>query len=319
MRSNRAITDRYALGIEIGGTKTQVGIGTPDGHLLPGGVIRRSVELERGAKGIREDLPSMIETALASNRLTLRDIGKIGIGFGGVLDVSRGLTLKSFQIAGWENFPLKKWAGMEWGKPVFLENDASTAGLAESMLGNGQGYSRLFYITLGSGVGGGWIFNGRIDNGQGLGAGELGHMWVADPETGEAAELEQICSGWAIGLRARRAAAKGDTLMTKIAGTVESIDAKVMYSAARKGDTIALHILDETCKTLGMAIANATALVHPQRVIVGGGVSLMGPIFWKALHREFRSRVMPLFSPHVDLVKAELKEDVVLIGALCLK
>jgi glucokinase len=176
----------------------------------------------------------------------------------------------------------------------------------------------LFYITVGSGIGGGWILNGRIDNGQGLGAAEIGHMWVTHPRNGQFAELEQVCSGWAIGQRAQQAASGALTIMEELAGSLERIDAKIVYQAVEKGDETALCILKETCQTLGVAISNIAALLHPERVVMGGGVSLMGPLFWDQLQAEFRSRVMPVFAPQVELVPAELKEDVVVIGALCL-
>ena len=308
-----------AIGIEIGGTKTQVGIGTARKGLLPGGIVRKPVNRTEGANGILQDVVSLVDQVLAAGQLGLSDVNKIGIGFGGILDSTNGVTLKSFQIDGWTNFPLKEWAERQWGKPVCVENDASTAGLAESMLGNGRGYSRLFYITIGSGVGGGWILNGKIDSGQGLGAAEIGHMWVPDPQSGDPAELEQVCSGWAIGHRARGAATQAHSLMEEIAGAVDSIDAKVVYAAAEAGDEIAVRILHETCQTLGLAISNIVALLHPERVVVGGGVSLMGPIFWNTLQSEFTSRVIPTFAPTVDLVQAKLSEDVVVVGALCLE
>ena len=310
--------DSLSIGIEIGGTKTQVGIGTADAGLLPGGLVRKQVNPENGADGIRRDIVSMVDEILTSRHLRLAAISKIGIGFGGVLDSAHGITLKSYQIEGWTNFPLKEWAEGQWNRPVFVENDASTAGLAESLLGNGAGYSRVFYITVGSGVGGGWILNGKVDSGQGLGAAEIGHMWVPDPQSGVLTELEQICSGWAIGRRARLAAGNMNSLMEKIAGSVDKIDAKVVYQAAEQGDAIAARILQETCQTLGVTISNVVALLHPERVILGGGVSLMGPIFWDALQKEFQVRVMPIFAPGVELLPAKLRENVVVIGALCL-
>jgi glucokinase len=276
------------------------------------------VDREKGADGILRDIAAMVDTILLAHHYTLAEIDKIGIAFGGILDSPRGVTLNSYQIAGWTDFPLKEWAERQWGRPVFMENDASTAGLAESMLGNGRGCSRLFYITVGSGVGGGWILNGKIDNGQGLGAAEIGHMWVHDPQSGVLTELEQICSGWAIGQRARRAAAQADSLMEKLAGSLDQIHAKIVYSAAEQGDPVAARILQETCQTLGMVISNVAALLHPERVILGGGVSLMGPLFWNALQNEFRLRVMPTFASGVELLPAKLGEDVVVIGALCL-
>jgi glucokinase len=143
-------------------------------------------------------------------------------------------------------------------------------------------------------------------------------MWVPDPRTGQLAELEQVCSGWAIGQRARQAASGEHSLMEELAGSIEQIDAKMVYRAAEKGDETALRILKETCQTLGAAISNIVALLHPGRVVLGGGVSLMGPLFWDLMQAEFKSRVLPVFAPQVELVPAELKEDVVVIGALCL-
>jgi glucokinase len=318
MKKNNRLSNSLAMGIEIGGTKIQVGIGSTDGKLLPGGMIRKRVVRENGALGIRRDLISMTEELLASKHLRLSNIDKIGIGFGGILDTNQGIVLKSFQIDGWNNFPLREWAEKQWGKNVFVHNDASTAGLAETLHGSGRGYTRIFYMTLGSGVGGGWILNGKIEDGQGFGAAEIGHTWVSDPESGIPTELEQICSGWSIGRRARLAASNKKTLMTKIAGTLEGIDAHVVYLAAEKGDEIANLILSETCQTLSLAISNIIALLHPERVILGGGVSLMGRLFWNTLRKEVKWRTIPLFSSQVDVVRAKLKDDVVVIGALCL-
>jgi len=318
MKNNPQLVDALSIGIEIGGTKTQAGVGSAEAGLLPDGIVRRQVHREHGAEGILRDLVVMVDEVLESRNLTLADINKIGIGFGGILDSARGLTLRSYQVEGWTNFPLKEWAERQWGRPIFMENDASTAGLAESILGNGRGTSRVFYITVGSGVGGGWILNGKVDNGQSLGAAEIGHMWMPDPQSGALAELEQICSGWAIGQRARQAASKADSLMEKLASSLDQIDAKVVYAAAEYGDEVAARILQETCQTLGVAISNVVALLHPERVIVGGGVSLMGPLFWNALQKEFRARVIPTFASGVELLPAKLSEDVVVIGALCL-
>jgi len=98
-----------SMGIEIGGTKTQVGIGSAATGLLPGGIARRQVRREHGADGILRDILSMVDEILAAQNFTLADISKIGIGYGGILDSSRGVVLKSYQIDGWTNYPLKEW------------------------------------------------------------------------------------------------------------------------------------------------------------------------------------------------------------------
>ena len=106
--------------------------------------------------------------------------------------------------------------------------------------------------------------------------------------------------------------------MTEMAGALDAIDARIVYAAAEKGDEIAKQILNETCQMLGVAMSNVIALLHPERVIVGGGVSLMGPLFWNRLQSEVAARAMPSFISSVEIVRAELGEDVVVIGALCL-
>lgn len=316
MKTNHT-SEVLTIGMEIGGTKVQVGIGTTNGKLLcpP---IRRTVVREEGAQGILRDISSMVEEALASNGYTLSDISKIGIGFGGPLNITRGVILKSYQIDGWDGFALQQWAEEKWGKPVVIQNDASTAGLAEALHGAGRGCSRIFYMTIGSGIGGGWIVGGNIDNGQGLGSAEMGHTWIPDPESGLPAELEQICSGWGIGRRARLAVERKKSLMLALAGSPDKIDARIVYAAAERGDETACQILKETCQGLSLAISNVIALLHPERVVIGGGVSLMGNLFWEPLKSEVVVRTMPAFVSSVSLVKAKFGEDVVVVGALCI-
>jgi glucokinase len=317
MESSKAFSDALAIGIEIGGTKLQVGIGSASGKLLKP-PIRKQVIQEDGAEGILRNVVDIVAEVLDSTGHSISDVERIGIGFGGPLNIEQGVILKSYQISGWDNFPLKNWAEAQWGKPVVIQNDASTAGLAEALHGSGRGHNRIFYMTIGSGIGGGWIVDGTVDNGQGFGSAEMGHTWVLDPSSGIPAELEQIASGWGIGRRAREVAENKKTLMAEMAGSLDAIDARVVYAAAEKGDEIAKQILHETCQILGIAISNVIALLHPERVIVGGGVSLMGPLFWNRLRSEVAARAMPSFISSVEIVRAELGEDVVVIGALCL-
>lgn len=307
-----------ALGVEIGGTKLQVGVGQPDSPHLRA-LARGAVEPKAGAAGIRAALPWLVDRALAEAGRTLADVDRVGIGFGGPVDSRRGVVLKSFQVAGWDGFPLRDWAQQQWGKPASLQNDAGAAALAEARHGAGRGSDRVFYVTLGSGIGGGWVVLGRLDEGQGLGAAEIGHWWVPHPASGEPAELEQLCSGWAIGRRAREAAQREPSRMVALAGSPAAIDARIVYAAAEQGDAVARRILQETCHTLGIALSNVAALLHPQRVVIGGGVSLMGPLFWEPLRAEVRRWSMPLLADSVAVLPAELGEAVVVIGALRLE
>src|SRR5437899_258789 len=164
------------LGIEIGGTKLQLGIGPGDGTLAS--LWRGTVNVAAGPAGIRRQISAAIPGLLAKTGLSFRDIRGVGIGFGGPVDDATRTIIKSHQIDGWDNFPLAEWITEITGWPVVLGNDADVAGLAEALFGAGKGLSPIFYITIGSGIGGGLIFNGEIYRGCGRGAAEIGHLRI---------------------------------------------------------------------------------------------------------------------------------------------
>jgi glucokinase len=309
---------QVAIGIEIGGTKLQAGVGTADGRRVS--LARTRVDAARGAAGIRESLPGLVDEAFAKAGASAGDLVGIGTGFGGPVDSKRGVTLLSHQIDGWRDFALRAWLEERWRVPVSVQNDASLAGYAEAMLGAGRGRRRIFYITLGSGVGGGLVTDGVIDEGQGLGAGEIGHTWVPDPSTGKPIHLEDVCSGWGIGRRAREQMAQGAApgLAELSGGRPETMTAQTVHAAAEAGVAEARALLDETARTLALGICNVAAILHPERFVVGGGVSLMGPLFWDPLREEVRRRVFGPFVDSFDVVRAELGEEVVVMGAILL-
>ena len=293
-----------AVGIEIGGTKLQAGVGSRDGTLAA--LVRRGVDPSKGGAGIREQIPSIVEEALARAKCSKQDVGGIGVGFGGPVDSTRGRILVSHQIEGWADFPLREWLAKKVEVPVVLQNDAKTAALAEATHGAGKGLKRIFYITVGSGVGGGLVIDGAPDVGQGLGAGEIGHTWVPDPETGKPEKLEHVASGWSIGKRGSR------RLGRELSG------AEVAALAA-KGDPAARKTVEESAEALAIGIGNVLALLHPQRFVVGGGVSLMGDLWWGPLKAALAERyAFKPFAHAFDVVPAALGEEVVVIGAVLL-
>src|SRR5262249_11489516 len=162
------------LGIEIGGTKLQLGLGFGDGTLAD--LWRGKVDVSSGVEGIRRQIATAVRELLLQSGLRHDQLVGIGIGFGGpVNDITRTI-IKSHQIKGWDNFPLADWVENLLGKPAVLGNDADCAGLAEALHGAGRGLSPIFYITIGSGIGGGLIINGEIYRGCGRGAAEIGHL-----------------------------------------------------------------------------------------------------------------------------------------------
>src|SRR5881392_2144908 len=148
------------LGIEIGGTKLQLGIGLGDGTLLA--FWRGPVEVAAGANGIRRQITAAVPELLAKSGIDRGRLIGIGIGFGGPVDDATHTVIKSHQIEGWDNFPLAHWISEIVGLPAVLGNDADVAGLAEALFGAGQGLSPVFYVTVGTGIGGGLILDGKI-------------------------------------------------------------------------------------------------------------------------------------------------------------
>src|SRR5262249_35075191 len=151
----------------------QLGVGPGDGVLR--GLWRGAVDVTAGPEGIRRQITAAVAELLARAGIDRSHLKGVGIGFGGPVDDATRTVIKSHQIEGWDGFPLADWVGELVGLPAALGNDADVAGLAEALHGAGKGMSPVFYITIGSGIGGGLIIDGEIYRGRGRGAAEIGH------------------------------------------------------------------------------------------------------------------------------------------------
>ncbi len=318
------------LGVEIGGTKLQLGLGRGDGSIDR--LVRLDVDPSRKAEGIRAQIVDAFRSLNAR-------VSAVGIGFGGPVDLDRGEVIKSHQIDGWYGFPLIDWVREELGFPVVaLSNDADAAALGESLFGAGRGLSPILYVNSGSGIGGGLVIDGKIYRGSGLGAIEIGHLVIHDSRDPELKTLEQIASGWGISEQGRAKVrylqkhwmmqdylAKTDpqgfhnSLLALSGGNPECVDTRMVAQSARLGHFDGRVILRHAVLAMGMALAHAVTLLAPRRVILGGGVSLMGDDLWLDPIREILAdRAFPPFRKTYDIVTAELGEDVVVHGALAL-
>ena len=290
------------IGIEIGGTKLQLGVGAGNGavpHLWRG-----PVDVDAGGAGIRRQIITAVPELLARSGVNLSHVRGIAVGFGGPVDDDTQSTLKSHQIDGWDGFPLARWLADTFGRPAALGNDADVAGLAETLFGAGRGLSPVFYITVGSGIGGGLIVNQTIMRGCGKGAAEIGHLRVRTHD-GEILSLEAIASGWGMERQARQA------------GTAWT--ARQIADEAESGNPVARTILQHSRDALAEAIGHVIALLCPRRIVIGGGVSLMGEkMFFEPLRAAVAERVFRPFAGLTEIVPAALGEAVVVHGALAL-
>jgi glucokinase len=307
------------LGIEIGGTKLQLGLGDGDGKLA--GLWRGKVDPAGGAVAIRGQIVAAVPELLASAGEKRSSVQGVGVGFGGPVDDSTRTVIKSHQVLGWDGFPLAEWLTQELGMPAVLGNDADVAGLAEALFGAGQGLSPILYMTIGSGIGGGLIVDGEILRGTGRGAAEIGHLKVR-AAGGRLDALENLASGWSIGRQAREGAAKDPVAgarLSELAGGIDAITAETVARAVQFGDQLATHVLGRALDALADAICAAIVLVCPRRVVIGGGVSLMGEqLLFDPLRRRIAERVFQPFAGLTDVVPASLGELVVVHGALAL-
>jgi glucokinase len=280
------------LGVEIGGTKLQLAVGTGDGTLAR--TWRGRVDPARGADGIREQIQAALPQVLATG-----PVKAAGIGFGGPVDDATATALLSHQIAGWDGFPLARWLTDVTGLPTALGNDADVAGLGEACHGAGKGMSPLFYMNIGSGIGGCLVLDGEIYRGCGRGAAEVGHL-VLKVDRGERKTLESLASGWAMTEALEREGAE--------AGLAEQV---------ARGDQAALEVLSKAASYLADGLCHVITLLCPRRIVIGGGVSLLGEeLLFVPLRRLVAERGFRPFAGLTDIVPAALGEEVVLHGAI---
>lgn len=328
------------LGIEIGGTKLQLGVGTGKGPPLIA-LERRTIERTRGADSIREQI-------LEAGRQLFDKfpIERIGYGFGGPVNSATGRVITSHQVEGWTDFPIVDWTRKAFGVPVRLGNDCDVAALAEATYGAGRGQGTVFYITVGTGIGGGLVIDGQSQGAGRLAIAEIGHLRPGPLADDPHATVESLAAGPGIEAAARAlitgqtrhplivsggfaaadidvdwSAAENDTddLLCRCLGEVEQLTAKQIGQAAAGGNQIAKAALHQAHVALGWGIAQLVTLLSPHVVVIGGGVSLMGEeLFFEPLRRQVRRFVFPPLANSIRLVPAALDEEVVVHGAVAL-
>jgi len=296
------------LGIEIGGTKLQVFSGDDCARIVER--HRFVVDPSAGGAGIRAQLEQIIP-ALAK-RIRPK---AVGVGFGGPVNWQTGQICRSHQIEGWSEFPLASWLGSLAQAPVHIDNDANFGALGEASCGAGMGFNPVFYVTLGSGVGGGLVVDGKIYHGASPGESEIGHVCLDRSGT----VVESRCSGWAVDAKIRAAIVKNrDGALAKCVGTASAHEATFLSAALSQNDPLAAAILEETAEDLAFGLSHVAHLFHPQIIVMGGGLSLVGEPLRAAVERLLPRFTMEAFAPGPRIALAQLSEDSVPVGALCL-
>jgi len=248
----------------------------------------------------------------------------IGVSFGGPVDAARGLVRLSHHVPGWEDVPLRDRLEAEFGAPAAVDNDANVAALGEWRRGAGQGCNSVLYVTVSTGVGGGWVLEGRIWGGADGMAGEIGHVLVrpggAACDCGRTGCLEAEASGRAIAraarLRLAANASAGERLRELAGGDSEAITAMHVAQAAAAGDELAQSVLDEAARMLGTGLGAAVNLMNPEKIVLGGGVTKAGERWWRIVRETARAYILP--QARLEIAPAALSDDAPLWGASAL-
>ena len=279
----------YCFGIDVGGTTVKLGLFSTAGELLDKWEI--TTRTENFGENILSDICEAMEAKLAEKEISLDDIEGVGIGLPGPI-TNDGTVLQCVNL-GWGTFNVEeKLSEMFRGIKVKAGNDANVAALGEAWQGGGKDYDDIVMITLGTGVGGGVIINGKIITGYNGGAGEIGHMHVDDNETdscncGRKGCLEQFTSATGVVRLAKRLMNNTDK-ETKMREFGENITAKDVFDLAKEGDAGANEVVETMGTYLGTAMSHIAVVVNPQAFIIGGGVSKAGQFLIDAIKDKYR-------------------------------
>ncbi|MBQ9262608.1 MAG: ROK family protein [Clostridia bacterium] len=309
------------IGIDLGGTNIAVGVVDEYGSILAQTSTRTLPD--RPYPELVKDMADCIMVVLSKAGLSQEDIISIGIGIPGVADNEKGNVIFCTNL-GWHNIPLRNELQKYINKPVYIDNDATVAGLAESYAGVSKGCQSSVFITLGTGVGAGITINGKPWSGaHGVGS-ELGHMTlVVDgvPCTcGNDGCVERYCSATAI-IRMARQACLGypESMIMALAGNdPDKIDARIVIEAAKAGDNTAVQVFDRFAKYLAITINNVTAFLDPEMIVLGGGVSKAGQFLLDHVRAKLPRYLMYKNLPSPKLELARLGNEAGIIGAAML-
>ena len=282
---------KYCFGVDVGGTTVKLGLFSTEGNLIDKWEIpTRSAD---GGKLILPDIADSILAKLEERSISREDIAGVGVGVPGPVD-GEGTIYNAVNL-GWGIFNVKKELQALVNIPVEVGNDANVAALGEMWQGGARGYANVVLATLGTGVGGGIIVEGKILSGSTGAAGEIGHIHVEDDETekcgcGNVGCLEQYASATGVVRLAKRKLAASD-MDSSLRGI--EVTAKDVWDAVKAGDALAIEVADQFGWYLGRALANIANVVNPEIFVLGGGVSKAGDVLIEYIQKYYKTYAFP--------------------------
>lgn len=306
---------RYCFGVDVGGTTVKIGLFETDGTIMDKWEIKTNTADHGSA--VLPDIAQSLEEKLREHGIEKRLVE--GIGLGVPAPVSAEGVVQNTANLGWGYKEVKREMEELMGLPAEVGNDANVAALGEMWLGAGKGRQDMIMVTLGTGVGGGVIVNGRAIVGSGGAGGEIGHFCVNYEEKdtcgcGKTGCLEQYASATGIARLARLRLAKNDDPSELRGCEMKKITAKTVFDALKEGDKVAEEIVEEFGSYLGHAMANLAAVTDPAVIVIGGGVSKAGEIILGYVEKYYQEKAF-FANRHTKFILAELGNDAGICGA----
>lgn len=309
------------IGIDIGGTNLKAGLVNDEGSILA--VEKRKIAEVSDQKALVEALVALTQSLTERGGLTPEQIRSVGVGVPGAVEIHSGAVLYTCNLP-LRNVPLRKLFHRYLPYPLYVENDANCAALAEYYAGAGKGSKRFVTITLGTGVGAGILHNGQIYHGANGMAGEVGHMSIVyhgEPcPCGRRGCWERYASASAL-TRETKAAMQADknTIMWKMTQDIDHVNAKLAFDAAAKGDETARKVIDSWIEYVGVGIANVINTFEPEVICIGGGVSNQGEVLLAPVRAYAENETRNITTGKFPVICAcQLHNDAGVIGAAAL-
>jgi glucokinase len=302
---------KIAIGIDFGGTSVKPGV------VSGREIIARSEPIQTRKHDSADSLLAAVFRDVAILRKRHPEVCALGAGLPGIIDGLNGRVRELSNVPGWRDVPLAALLSEETGLPSIIENDANAMAYAEWRFGAGRDRPNVICMTLGTGVGGGLILDGKLFRGSQLGAGEIGQM-IIEPHGvpghyGNFGALEKYVGNQQIAERAQRGYS-----VAGIARMPEELTPLSLEKAALSGDEVATKLWENIGFEIGIMLTNIAWLLNPDRVVIGGGVAKAGPLVFEPIKRTIRERTSAIYHERLEVVPAELGNDGGIVGSAAL-
>lgn len=319
---------QYIIGIDIGGTKCAVILGSYDSKVEKQieilDKIKFRTETDKGAQYSLNQIVTNIDTVLKRNNLRTSDINSIGISCGGPLDSKKGIILSPPNLVGWDNIPIVDILEKRFGIKTLMQNDANACGLAEWKFGAARGYQNVIFLTFGTGMGAGLILNGRLYSGTNDMAGEIGHIRLENNGPvgyGKQGSFEGFCSGGGIAQLAIIKVLEKFQMGEKVSfcesiDRMKELDAKIIADAADAGDELAIEIYKICGSYLGRGLSILIDILNPEIIVIGSVFTKSRNLLWPAAKAVIEQESLNYAKKVCKVVPAELGEELGDLAAL---